>query len=376
VDPNSQREEHGRSIPAASFVAIFFSNRVPPSDWRKKQRHTGTQQHEEDAPTTWGGSSSFSSEDTDPLNVCMMGSPDSKPNLEPRFAAYSPELARAQAPHRSSLQVSGPGERGGADVGGSRRREEAGGAGRRDSGGDGGRHAVGIPFVLTVFALLGWSWHVHVMVMDADLLRKQGTFFLGFVSGRLPSHDCTHNLIITPNFLSQAFGYPNVAVFQVDIVVFHVLFLCEVISYLRIIGTSPGYVPRGWPNNSSSSSSSSSNNNSSNNNNNNNNNKITAAADREQGCEMATLGQATNEPADPARFCEKCQCKKPERSHHCRVCQRCVLKMDHHCPVGVPVSIGNPTRTVRAKRTASASCVSPMGSRRQHVLPTRFITQT
>jgi ribosomal protein L40E len=32
------------------------------------------------------------------------------------------------------------------------------------------------------------------------------------------------------------------------------------------------------------------------------------------------------------RFCQKCQCYKPPRAHHCRVCGRCVLRMDHHCP--------------------------------------------
>lgn len=32
------------------------------------------------------------------------------------------------------------------------------------------------------------------------------------------------------------------------------------------------------------------------------------------------------------RFCKKCQTRKPDRSHHCSTCRRCVLKMDHHCP--------------------------------------------
>ncbi|KAE8704525.1 putative protein S-acyltransferase 16 [Hibiscus syriacus] len=31
------------------------------------------------------------------------------------------------------------------------------------------------------------------------------------------------------------------------------------------------------------------------------------------------------------RFCQKCSCFKPPRAHHCRVCKRCILKMDHHC---------------------------------------------
>lgn len=33
-----------------------------------------------------------------------------------------------------------------------------------------------------------------------------------------------------------------------------------------------------------------------------------------------------------ARFCKKCQTPKPDRTHHCSTCKRCVLKMDHHCP--------------------------------------------
>ncbi|KAM8783459.1 palmitoyltransferase ZDHHC16 isoform 2-T2 [Rhynchonycteris naso] len=31
-------------------------------------------------------------------------------------------------------------------------------------------------------------------------------------------------------------------------------------------------------------------------------------------------------------ICKKCIYPKPARTHHCSVCNRCVLKMDHHCP--------------------------------------------
>jgi len=30
--------------------------------------------------------------------------------------------------------------------------------------------------------------------------------------------------------------------------------------------------------------------------------------------------------------CAKCSSIKPNRAHHCSVCKRCILKMDHHCP--------------------------------------------
>jgi len=31
-------------------------------------------------------------------------------------------------------------------------------------------------------------------------------------------------------------------------------------------------------------------------------------------------------------MCGQCQTFKPHASHHCRICNRCVSKMDHHCP--------------------------------------------
>ncbi|XP_077433449.1 palmitoyltransferase ZDHHC2 isoform X1 [Vanacampus margaritifer] len=32
------------------------------------------------------------------------------------------------------------------------------------------------------------------------------------------------------------------------------------------------------------------------------------------------------------RFCDRCKLLKPDRCHHCSVCDKCILKMDHHCP--------------------------------------------
>lgn len=42
--------------------------------------------------------------------------------------------------------------------------------------------------------------------------------------------------------------------------------------------------------------------------------------------------QAFETANDDDSFCKKCNSEKPARAHHCFVCKRCILKMDHHCP--------------------------------------------
>ena len=32
-------------------------------------------------------------------------------------------------------------------------------------------------------------------------------------------------------------------------------------------------------------------------------------------------------------ICKKCIKPKPPRTHHCSICNKCVLKMDHHCRI-------------------------------------------
>uniref|UniRef100_A0A7S2WS54 Palmitoyltransferase n=1 Tax=Rhizochromulina marina TaxID=1034831 RepID=A0A7S2WS54_9STRA len=34
----------------------------------------------------------------------------------------------------------------------------------------------------------------------------------------------------------------------------------------------------------------------------------------------------------PETICGRCDAYKPPRSHHCRICGRCIVRMDHHCP--------------------------------------------
>lgn len=52
----------------------------------------------------------------------------------------------------------------------------------------------------------------------------------------------------------------------------------------------------------------------------------------EPGSDLSSVQNITVSSTGAPRFCKKCHTSKPDRTHHCSTCQRCVLKMDHHCP--------------------------------------------
>lgn len=52
----------------------------------------------------------------------------------------------------------------------------------------------------------------------------------------------------------------------------------------------------------------------------------------EAGPPPAVVNNVTAKDNGQMRYCSKCMCWKPDRTHHCRTCRTCVLRMDHHCP--------------------------------------------
>jgi DHHC palmitoyltransferase len=57
-------------------------------------------------------------------------------------------------------------------------------------------------------------------------------------------------------------------------------------------------------------------------------------------------------------MCSHCQTYKPPLAHHCRICNRCISRMDHHCPwMNNCVGIGNLSKCIVRMYLQSADVV-------------------
>lgn len=104
-------------------------------------------------------------------------------------------------------------------------------------------------------------------------------------------------------------------------VIFHMVSLMLVWSYYKVVSTHPGQVPATWRLATSDVE------------------RLTGAkSEDEWKAVLASLGSQMGcevkqrSVQKAVRYCEKCVSIKPDRSHHCSVCEVCTLKMDHHCP--------------------------------------------
>jgi hypothetical protein len=86
-------------------------------------------------------------------------------------------------------------------------------------------------------------------------------------------------------------------------VLFNSLWIMAFWSYLRAHLSDPGYVPQRWYD----------------------------FAEKEGSRLMIELPRLEWQ-AGVATLCKRCLLVRPERAHHCLVCNACVLRMDHHCP--------------------------------------------
>ncbi|KAG0371649.1 palmitoyltransferase for Vac8p [Mortierella sp. AD032] len=56
------------------------------------------------------------------------------------------------------------------------------------------------------------------------------------------------------------------------------------------------------------------------------------AQDIESAPEASVATLSISKKDGSPRWCDLCQVVKPDRCHHCKECDQCVLRMDHHCP--------------------------------------------
>ncbi|CAH1420100.1 unnamed protein product [Lactuca virosa] len=100
------------------------------------------------------------------------------------------------------------------------------------------------------------------------------------------------------------------------ILLFHILLVLLTWSYTMVVSQDPGSVPENWKPAASEEN-------------------LEAGGSNhivpDTSASSTPLDVPETRQAQASGYCRYCRNGKPPRCHHCSVCQRCVLKMDHHC---------------------------------------------
>ncbi|XWS38497.1 hypothetical protein CRYUN_Cryun19dG0136300 [Craigia yunnanensis] len=156
------------------------------------------------------------------------------------------------------------------------------------------------------------AWNVFKF---CTALRALGSIMIVFV---LAVIGVTYYAVVVAHYGPSLFlgGFDTVSAIVV-LFLFHFLLVMVIWSYSSVVLTDPGGVPPNWR----------------------------PLRDEEKGDADPLVGPgygsaefSSNQSAMPGDstnqdicFCHKCNQLKPPRTHHCSVCKRCILKMDHHC---------------------------------------------
>ncbi|KAK6251191.1 Palmitoyltransferase [Theobroma cacao] len=159
---------------------------------------------------------------------------------------------------------------------------------------------------------MNMAWNVFKF---CTALRALGSIMIVFVLGIV---GVTYYAVVVAHYGPSLFlgGFDALSAVAV-IFLFHFLLVMVIWSYFAVVLTDPGGVPPNWK----------------------------PPRDEEKGevdplvsfsygsPELGSNQSAVSgdSPNQDIRFCRKCNQFKPPRTHHCSVCKRCILKMDHHC---------------------------------------------